>query len=91
MTYPRIRTVWRNTGCPGVTIQYAEHGEVYTCCGHTWCVGCILPAATVASLRVYSSMVACGKVVQPFRTSWNGSTHVVPQEFAAELRKRYWL
>ncbi len=71
---------------PTVTVDGVEG------CGHSWCTGdCGLPAlVAVDGQKVYGSMVAVGKVLQPFRVEWSGSIHALTTEQSHDLDKRWW-
>lgn len=80
-----------------VAVTYREGDEPVIGCGETWCRGdCGLPAITMPegngwpALKMRSSMVAYGELMQPFRCAWTGATVEVPEEHRADFLRRVW-
>lgn len=62
-------------------------------CGHSWCSGgCGLPALMSfdGTQKVYGTMVACGRVLQPWRLEWEGAKIALSEEQTQALEPMYW-
>jgi hypothetical protein len=85
---------------PVLVVQWTEDAEPQRFCDHSWCTGkCGLPALVMppttaaVSLRerkAYSSMVACGAMMQAWRVEWTGEKVEVPEEHRADIAERMW-
>lgn len=95
---PRVKTFRTEGSHPDLLVVY-DDGRTVRCCGYSWCTGrCGLPAATLTFVdagqareyKAYSSMTACGPVIQGWRVAWTGETHALPAHQADDLRQRWW-
>lgn len=62
-------------------------------CAHSWCRGeCGLPTMVSAcgTLRVHGTMVARGRILQPWRIPWLGERLSLTAEETAYLCDRFW-
>lgn len=96
----RIRTDYRpGQSHPDVLVVLVDGEPELRFCGDSWCTGeCGLPAAVLADIgdgrgerKMYSSMTACGPVMQSWRVKWTGERYVMPEKFREHLLKAYWL
>lgn len=102
-TYPRVTTLRGLAEYPMrplIEVQYEAGGSVERYCGESWCRGsCGLPALIIPAeadgrypeLKVYSSMVACGRTVQAWRVEWRGPKVEVPAQYHAAFHEMMWL
>ncbi len=79
---------------PVLVVIYEDGTEVRGC-GDSWCTGtCGLPAVVLkikgGEFKAYSSMTACGPVIQSWRVTWTGERHELPPEQAVDLMRRMW-
>lgn len=84
---------------PDLLVQLRPEGEPLRCCGDSWCSGtCGLPALVLnrdttegaREYKAYSSMTACGPVMQLWRLKWEGPKVEIPAEFHEDFMKRMW-
>lgn len=82
-----------------IEVTYAEGQEPQYFCGDSWCSGaCKIPAAIIPAvsrderheMKMYSSMTACGPLMQWWRVDWQGEKVVVPSEHHEDFSKRMW-
>jgi hypothetical protein len=84
---------------PVVEVTFAEGEAPKAYCGDTHCRGkcgmtaAIIPATEETSeLKMRSSMVAYGAVMQPWEhKDWQGTKEEIPEEYRESLRKLYWV
>lgn len=97
---PTLRTLYDGPRRlhPDLLVQFEADKEPVLCCGDSWCHGaCDLPALVIPAegdrreMKAYSSMTACGPVMQSWRLEWKGSRLEVPPEHWADFLKRMWL
>lgn len=84
---------------PVLSVVYVEGGPEIFGCGDSWCNGsgsCGLPAIVIPAKvgrreqKMYSSMTACGPLMQNWRVEWQGQKVEVPVEHQDDFQKRWW-
>lgn len=97
MRFPRAQTTHdRDPFHPDLAVTWREGEAPEIFCGYSWCAGaCGLPALVMGKgaqeLKAHSSMVAYGRMMQPWRLKWKGTKREVPDEFAADFAQRVWI
>jgi len=77
-----------------LVVEWREGEGAEEFCGESWCSGsCGRPALVIPGEReqkAYSSMTACGPLMQDWRLKWVGTKREVPAEFRDDLMRRMW-
>lgn len=80
-----------------IEVRYRPYDVPRRFCGESWCGGtCELPALIIPAtddwpeLKAYSSMVACGPVMQRWRVKWAGAKVEIPETYWPDFLKMMW-